>query len=137
MKPTCDHAQPCMPCRVFCGVYPTGYVFADRQREQRGDYKRLAYFNYDSLTLTIEKDCPDELRNYICEATAGYRPGQVIELSASGQTYRIGSKFLRRTFSSQFNGRRFEVVSTSPSGYLVEFADGTRIEALQEEVYTR
>jgi hypothetical protein len=47
--------------RLFVGCYPTGFVYADRHVERHGDYKRLAYLNYESLLLDLEPDCPIDL----------------------------------------------------------------------------
>lgn len=51
--------------RIFCGCYPTGFVFADRKVEKNGDYKRLAYINYGTLKLEMEDDVPNHLANDI------------------------------------------------------------------------
>lgn len=53
--------------RIFSGCFPTGIVYADRQVEVRGDYKRLAYMNYGSLVLELEDDCPEPLAEQIKE----------------------------------------------------------------------
>lgn len=50
---------------LFIGCYPTGLVYADRTRERHGDYVRLAYLNYRTLTLDLEKDCPPALATRI------------------------------------------------------------------------
>lgn len=47
--------------RIFMGVYPCGIVYADRQREEHGDYKKLAFLSYSTLELDIQPDCPEEL----------------------------------------------------------------------------
>ena len=47
--------------RLFIGVYPTGLVYADRQVQVAGDYKRLATLNYQTLILETEPDCPKNL----------------------------------------------------------------------------
>lgn len=48
--------------RIFCGCFTTGLVWADKKVERHGDYKRLAYMNYGTLLLEVEKDCPKKLR---------------------------------------------------------------------------
>ena len=48
--------------RIFSGVYPTGIVWADRYIEKHGDYKKLAYLNFGTLELEVQKDCPDLTR---------------------------------------------------------------------------
>lgn len=82
--------------RVFIGVFPGGISFADRDREKDGDYARLAFLEYGSLTLKIERTCPDYLRNYICDRAAEYRVGDRLEISTCGQTVLLGSDILRR-----------------------------------------
>lgn len=79
--------------RLFSGVYPCGIVYADRHREKGGDYARLAFLPYDTLQLTIEVDCPAELRALI-EADAAAiqaRSGQSYQVSTCGQTVMLGS----------------------------------------------
>jgi len=44
--------------RIFCGCLTTGFIWADRWHERHGDYVRLAYMNYRTLELEIEKGCP-------------------------------------------------------------------------------
>jgi len=51
--------------RIFVGIYPTGVVYSDRQAEQYGDYKRLAFLPYNNLTLELQSDCPFELKDII------------------------------------------------------------------------
>jgi hypothetical protein len=51
--------------RIFSGFFPCGIVYADRHNEVAGDYKRLAFLPYTTLTLEIERDCPDSLRKQI------------------------------------------------------------------------
>lgn len=48
--------------RLFCGLYPTGIVYADSGRAGAGDYKRLAYLNYATLKLDLEPDCLPEFK---------------------------------------------------------------------------
>ena len=47
---------------LFIGHYPTGFVYANKRKEVSGDYKRVAYLNYDTLVLELEKDCPADLK---------------------------------------------------------------------------
>jgi hypothetical protein len=46
---------------LFIGNYPTGIVYANKRVEVAGDYKRLAYLNYRTLALEVDKGCPKEL----------------------------------------------------------------------------
>jgi hypothetical protein len=45
---------------LFIGKYPTGLVYANKRVEVAGDYKRLAYLNYRTLALEVDKGCPKE-----------------------------------------------------------------------------
>ena len=80
--------------RLFSGVYPCGIVYADRYREKGGDYARLAFLAYDTLQLSIEDDCPAELRALIKTDAAAIqaKSGQSYQVSTSGQTVMLGSK---------------------------------------------
>jgi len=51
--------------RIFAGCFPTGIVYADTKHETNGDYTRLAYLNYRTLELEIEKNCPRALAEEI------------------------------------------------------------------------
>ncbi len=79
--------------RLFSGVYPTGIVYADKAREVQGDYARLAYLNFDTLTLKVETDCPADLRQRI-EADAAAiqaKRGEQFRISTAGQPVLLGS----------------------------------------------
>lgn len=86
--------------RVFCGVFPTGLVWADRWHEVDGDYKRLAYLNFSTLVLEFEKDCPEELMAAIRESAEAMqkRKGERFEVSACGQTVILGDAGTRREY---------------------------------------
>jgi hypothetical protein len=78
--------------RIFSGVYPAGIVYADRQREVNGDYKRLAFLPFRSLVIEFERDCPKELRTLI-EADAAIiqaKRGQTYQVYTAGQTVLLG-----------------------------------------------
>jgi hypothetical protein len=80
--------------RIFAGVYPMGIVYADRQREAHGDYKRLAFLAFSTLVLDVEPDCPPALRAEI-EADAApiqAMKGQDFQVSTSGQTVVLGTR---------------------------------------------
>lgn len=76
--------------RLFIGVFPEALVYADRSREVAGDYVRLACLPYRSLRVEFEPDCPVDLRMEILAHASQYRVGQVLEVSSSGQTVRLG-----------------------------------------------
>jgi hypothetical protein len=50
---------------LFIGNFPTGFVYANMAKEVAGDYQRLAYLNYSTLQLEVEKACPAELLTHI------------------------------------------------------------------------
>lgn len=79
--------------RVLICVYSTGLVYADRARQVDRDYKRLAFLAFDTLELTVEDDCPSGLRSFVVTDALRLqgRCGDQYEISASGQTIRLGS----------------------------------------------
>jgi hypothetical protein len=80
--------------RIFAGIYPMGIVYADRQREAHGDYKRLAFLAFSTLVLEVQPDCPPALRTEI-EADAvriQAMSGQAFQVSTAGQTVTLGSR---------------------------------------------
>jgi hypothetical protein len=85
-----------MNARIFSGVFPCGISYADREREEHGDYKRLAFLPFDTLQLEIEKSCPPAMAAEIrADAAANFRPGQVFQVSGAGQTVTLGWKRFR------------------------------------------
>ena len=72
--------------RLFIGIFPGGIVYADRERDEHGDYKRLAFLPYDTLALKLQPDCSTEFRPSIEEhaATIRDRRGQRFDLDACG-----------------------------------------------------
>lgn len=70
---------------LFIGVYPGGLVYADRGREEHGDYARVAFLDYGTLTLRTEPGaCPvltAEARNHADRIRA--QCGQLFALSAT------------------------------------------------------
>lgn len=85
-------ARPMMRDRIFCGVFPTGLVWADRCVEVQGDYKRLAYLCFATLEHIIEPSCPRELLPSILkdiEAVKAKR-GMQYQTSTSGQSVTLG-----------------------------------------------
>lgn len=79
--------------RLFAGVYPCGIVYADRSREECGDYKRLGFLSFATLELELRPDCPMELRRLIRDDAAGIqaRRGELYPISTTGQTALLGS----------------------------------------------
>jgi len=80
--------------RLFVGVFPAGLSYADRSRDVRGDYARLAFLPYATLVLNIETDCPPDLREEIVAhaATIQARRGEEFQISTCGQTVLLGPK---------------------------------------------
>lgn len=78
--------------RIFSGCYPAGIVYADRHVESGGDYKRLAFLDFATLTLSIEKDCPSQLAAYIKKDAANLqsKSGMSYRISTSGQSILLG-----------------------------------------------
>lgn len=77
---------------IFCGIFSTGVVWADRTRERDGDYVRLAFLPFDTLELNLAPDCPEgwvaEIKAVAARVQA--RRGQDYQISTSGQTVRLG-----------------------------------------------
>ena len=80
--------------RLFSGVYSTGISYADRTRERDGDYKRLAFLSFATLTLEFQPDCPDDLRELITREAARIqaRRGEHYEIDSSGHTVLLGTE---------------------------------------------
>lgn len=78
--------------RLFVGIYPAGFAYADRSRESQGDYKRLGFLDFGTLTLEIEPDCPEDLADAIKKHADGIqaRAGETMQVSTSGQTVVLG-----------------------------------------------
>lgn len=79
--------------RIFAGCFPTGVSYADREREEDGDYKRLAFLPYTTLVLAFQPDCPAWARAEIeaDAATLQARAGEAYQVTTCGQTVLLGS----------------------------------------------
>lgn len=75
--------------RLFIGVYPAGIVYADRQTEEHGDYKRLAFLPYHGMRLELASDCPPDLADQIRASAKKYEGQTELQTSACGQTARL------------------------------------------------
>jgi hypothetical protein len=78
--------------RLFIGVYPAGLVYADRGREEHGDYARLAFLSYRTLTLDFSPG--SEAFRAVIEAHAAKvqaKRGERFEVSTCGQSVLLGS----------------------------------------------
>lgn len=82
-----------MSDRLFIGVYPAGISYADRQRQEHGDYAKLAFLPYDTLQLKVYEGCPADLRARIetHAATIQSQRGQRFQVSSCNQTVILGS----------------------------------------------
>lgn len=80
--------------RLFTGVFPSGIGYADMAREVAGDFKKLAFLYFSTLTLEFEKNCPAEFRALICAHAAELqaKKGQPYPVSQSGQYVTLGHK---------------------------------------------
>lgn len=78
--------------RIFIGVFPTGISYADRKVERHGDYKKLAFLYFDDLSLTVYKDTPRAMAEWIRADAAKIqaRRGEQYETSWTGQTITLG-----------------------------------------------
>ncbi len=75
------------------GVYPTGIVYADRAREEHGDYARVAFLPFRTLVLEVDKPRSPLLPLVRKDAAkiAALR-GERFETSASGQYVILGGR---------------------------------------------
>lgn len=79
--------------RLFIAVFPTGIGYADRSKEEHGDYKRVAFLYYQTLQFEPEKNANRELIEQARQhaVTIQAMRGQEFRVSASGQTVLLGS----------------------------------------------
>ena len=79
---------------IFVGVYPAGLVYADKRREENGDYARLAFLSYATLRLEWHSSRPVDsaIREWIERDAAAVqaRRGEAYQVSACGQTVKLG-----------------------------------------------
>lgn len=59
---TGQHHRLAPPDRLHISSRATGLIYADKSRARNGDYVRLAYLDYETLRLHVDKDCPTALR---------------------------------------------------------------------------
>ena len=79
--------------RLFVGTYPTGIVYADRQRERSGDYLRLAFLPFRTLALEWSTaSIPPELRALILADAQRLqaRRGESYPIDMAGHAVRLG-----------------------------------------------
>ena len=114
--------------RLFIGTYPAGLVYADREKEVRGDYKRLAFLPYDTLKLDVERDCPGELEVEIVNhaRTIQCQVGQHYRTSTTGSEVLLGSKVkpVKLKLTGTTSTTTLEIIAfsmTEPSTYSCTF----------------
>jgi hypothetical protein len=83
-----------MADRLFVGHFPGGISYADRHREEHGDYAQLGFLPYGTLKLQIEDTCPADLRAEIESHAAIYqaKKGEHLKVSTCGQTVLLGNQ---------------------------------------------
>jgi hypothetical protein len=79
--------------RLFVGIFPAGIVYADREVQEHGDYKRLAFLPYRTLEVewsskTVEPSLRAAIEKDVAAMQA--RRGQRFEVSACGQYVVLG-----------------------------------------------
>jgi hypothetical protein len=86
---------------LFIGSYSGGIVYADRTREEHGDYKRLAFLPWHTLKLEIYIPANGDSKTYRERVqwvklitdharTIQEKAGQLYVVTACGQTVRLG-----------------------------------------------
>lgn len=80
--------------RIFCGIRPTGILWADRKRLVGSDYATLAFLPFDTLELKLEADCPKALIADIRSdaAVVQAKRGTFYRVSSTGKTVMLGGK---------------------------------------------
>ncbi len=80
---------------LFIGIFPKGISYCDKNQEQDGDYKKIAFLPYDTLMLRIY-DYKSELIDSIDRdaTTIQAKIGQSFSVSTSGQTVTLGGALI-------------------------------------------
>ena len=78
--------------RLFIGVFPCGISYADRAREEDGDYKKVGFLRFADLSFTSAKGANNELLEMarIDAAKIQARKGESFEVSTIGQYVILG-----------------------------------------------
>lgn len=77
---------------LFIGVFPAGISYCDTSREEHGDYKKVAFLSFRSLSLEIYSPSSkllDDIRSHAESIIA--KRGESFTVSTCGQTVRLGS----------------------------------------------
>ena len=78
---------------LFIACMPTGLVYCDTSKEQHGDYKKVAYLNYRTLTLEVyapRSPLLPEIREDAARMQA--MAGKRYTVSGSGQFVVLGAE---------------------------------------------
>lgn len=78
---------------LFIGIYPGGIVYADNSRELDGDYRNVAFLDYETLEFDV-RDPKSPLLELARKDAAGIqaRRGESFSTSECGHTVLLGSK---------------------------------------------
>jgi hypothetical protein len=82
--------------RLFAGIFAGGIVYADRGREEHGDYKRIAFLDYATLTFQPAKLSGSEVDRELLRlaredaATVQAKKGELYQVSTVGQAVLLG-----------------------------------------------
>jgi hypothetical protein len=83
-----------MNANIFAGIFPTGVIYADKSKEEHGDYKKIAFLPFDTLKLEIFSK-RSKLLNEIIEDSKSYIAGEELQISTSGQKIILGTKVFK------------------------------------------
>lgn len=78
---------------LFIGCFPTGLSYADKRREDRGDYKCVAFLPFNTLSLEVFDKRSDLLPAIEAHAAGmAAKRGEEYPVTTSGQTITLGGK---------------------------------------------
>lgn len=77
--------------RLFIGTYPCGIVYADRYKEEHGDYKRLCFLPFNGMEPDWSIGSHHPLYAAILRDVRAMqaRDGQEFQVSTAGQAVRL------------------------------------------------
>jgi len=78
--------------RLFIGFFPAGIVYADREIEEHGDYRRIGFLPYGTLVFEPHKSASGDLlaQARVHAMTIQARKGEKFQISSSGQYVVLG-----------------------------------------------
>lgn len=78
--------------RIFVGINANGISFSNRIVIEKGDYSKMARYDFKAMKLVIEDLChptfATQIRNWIREQE--YKKGQSFQVSTCGQSVNLG-----------------------------------------------